>query len=119
MNHTVPECLTIIQEGSRIYTPVRLGFPRETLDGANHMGHAIPKDTLVIMNLFAGNRDANAFDQPEKFLPERWLDGRKGRTDLPHEGGDKLGVPHLTYGAGRRVCPVIDSKFSSRPHTPQ
>lgn len=63
------------------------------------------------MNLFAGNRDPTAFDQPEKFLPERWLDGRKGRTDLPGEGGDKLGVPHLTYGAGRRVCPGIDSKF--------
>ena len=37
---------TIIQEGSRIYTPVRLGFPRETLDGASHMGHKIPKDTV-------------------------------------------------------------------------
>ena len=66
---------------------------------------------LVIMNLFAGNRDPTAFDRPDEFLPERWVDGRKGRTDLPGEGGDKLGVPHLTYGAGRRVCPGIDSKF--------
>lgn len=65
---------------------------------------------LVIMNLFACNRDPTAFDRPNEFLPERWLDGRKGRTDLLGEGGDKLGVPHLTYGAGRRVCPGIDSK---------
>lgn len=64
------------------------------------------------MNLFAGNRDPAAFDRPNEFLPERWLDGRKGRTDLLDEGGEKLGVPHLTYGAGRRVCPGIDSKFS-------
>lgn len=63
------------------------------------------------MNLFAGNRDPTAFDRPDEFLPERWLDGRKGRTDLFGEGGDKLGVPHLTYGAGRRVCPGIDSKY--------
>ena len=68
-------------------------------------------DQLVIMNLFAGNRDPTAFDQPDEFLPERWLDGRKGRTDLFGEGGNKLGVPHLTYGAGRRVCPGIDSKY--------
>lgn len=68
-------------------------------------------DQLVIMNLFAGNRDPIAFDRPDEFLPERWLDGRKGRTDLFGEGGDKLGVPHLTYGAGRRVCPGIDSKY--------
>ena len=60
------------------------------------------------MNLFAGNRDPTAFDRPDEFLPERWLDGRKGRTDQFGEGGNKLGVPHLTYGAGRRVCPGID-----------
>ncbi|KFY83171.1 hypothetical protein V498_08256 [Pseudogymnoascus sp. VKM F-4517 (FW-2822)] len=95
-------------EGSRLFTPVRLGFPRQTLDGASYMGHKIPKDTLVIMNLFAGNRDPIAFDRPDEFVPERWLDGRKGRTDQLGEGGEKLGVPHLTYGAGRRVCPGID-----------
>ena len=66
---------------------------------------------LVIMNLFAGNRDPIAFDRPDEFLPERWLDGRKGRDDLVGGSSDKLGVPHLTYGAGRRVCPGIDSMF--------
>lgn len=64
---------------------------------------------LVIMNLMAGNRDPVAFNHPEEFIPERWLDGRKGRTDLPGQGGEKLGVAHLTYGCGRRVCPGIDS----------
>lgn len=66
---------------------------------------------LVIMNLFAGNRDPVAFDRPDEYLPERWMGGRKGRTDLTTEGGDKLGVTHLTYGAGRRVCPGIDSEL--------
>lgn len=67
------------------------------------------------MNLFACNRDPATFDRPEEYLPERWVNGRKGRTDLFTEGGDKLGVPHLTYGAGRRVCPGIDSKSCSSP----
>ena len=66
---------------------------------------------LVIMNLFAANHDPTAFDRPNEFLPERWLDGRKGRTDILGGGTDKLGVPHLTYGAGRRVCPGIDGKL--------
>ena len=73
-------------------------------------GRLISPAQLVIMNLFAGNRDSKAFDRPDEFLPERWLYGRKGRTDLLGGGGDKIGVPHLTYGAGRRVCPGIDSK---------
>lgn len=67
-----------------------------------------PRARLVIMSLFAGNRDPTAFGRPDEFLSERWLDGRKGRTDLFGEGGDKLGVPHWTYGTGRRVCPGID-----------
>jgi hypothetical protein len=43
-------------------------------------------------------------------------------SDCPHNqerfrnlsGGntDKLGMPHLTYGPGRRVCPGSDSKYS-------
>ena len=37
---------TTKQEGSRMFTPVRLGFPRQTLDGANYMGHKIPKDMV-------------------------------------------------------------------------
>ncbi|KID96534.1 Cytochrome P450, partial [Metarhizium majus ARSEF 297] len=95
-------------EGSRIYTPVRLGFPRQTLDGASYDGHEIPPGMLVIMNLMAANRDPISFDNPNEFIPERWLNGRKGRTDSFTEGGDKLGVTHLTYGCGRRVCPGID-----------
>lgn len=95
-------------EGSRMYTPVRLGFPRQTLEGASYEGKQIPKDMLVICNLMAANRDPTAFDRPNEYLPERWLDGRKGRTDMPGEGGAKLGVTHLTYGCGRRVCPGID-----------
>ena len=63
------------------------------------------------MNLFVGNRDPTTFDRPDEFLLGRWLDGRKGRTNLFGEVGDKLGVPHLTYGAGRRVCPGINSKY--------
>lgn len=34
------------QEGSRIYTPVRLGFPRQTLNGASYNGQKIPKDMV-------------------------------------------------------------------------
>jgi hypothetical protein len=38
-----------IQEGSRIYTPVRLGFPRQTLDGASYNGNTIPKGMVRLV----------------------------------------------------------------------
>lgn len=43
---TLTDCMVILQEGSRIYTPVRLGFPRQTLDGASYNGQKIPKDMV-------------------------------------------------------------------------
>ena len=39
----------VSQEGSRIYTPVRLGFPRQTLDGATYNGQKIPKDMVCVI----------------------------------------------------------------------
>ncbi|KAF5139474.1 Phenylacetate 2-hydroxylase [Metarhizium anisopliae] len=88
---------------------------RETYNGEPPKPHEYDRveyvkalHTLVIMNLMAANRDPISFDNPNEFIPERWLNGRKGRTDSFTEGGDKLGVTHLTYGCGRRVCPGID-----------
>ncbi|PIA93466.1 3-hydroxyphenylacetate 6-hydroxylase [Cercospora beticola] len=95
-------------EGSRVYTPVRLGFPRETLEGATYRGMKIPKGTLTIMNLYSANHDPNVFDYPDDFRPERWMNGHKGRTDMLEAPGDKIGVPILTFGAGRRACPGFE-----------
>jgi hypothetical protein len=61
------------------------------------------------MNLYAANHDPNVFDYPEEFRPERWMNGHLGRTDIPGPVGDKMGVPFLTFGAGRRSCPGFES----------
>lgn len=56
------------------------------------------------MNCCACNRDPAFFDEPEIFIPECC------RTDRIAAEAEKIGVTHLTYGAGRRVCPGGDSK---------
>ncbi|KAF8582383.1 putative cytochrome P450 phenylacetate 2-hydroxylase [Ramaria rubella] len=95
-------------EGSRYYVPVRLGFPRQTVAETTYNGVKIPSGVLVIMNCFACNRDPAAYDSPDEFIPERWMNGHTGKTDSIEKSVEKLGVPHLTYGAGRRVCPGIE-----------
>ena len=40
----------MIQERSRIFTPVRLGFPREILEGASYTGHNILKDMVRLLS---------------------------------------------------------------------
>ncbi|KAJ7664419.1 putative cytochrome P450 phenylacetate 2-hydroxylase [Mycena polygramma] len=88
-------------EAGRYFTSVRLGFPRETNEDVVVDGVFIPKGVLVVYNSYQINRDAQRYDLPDEFIPERWMDGHYGRTDMEQP---KVGVPHLTHGAGRRVC---------------
>ncbi|KAJ6557755.1 cytochrome P450 [Mycena capillaripes] len=93
-------------EAGRYYTSIRLGFPRETHEDAVVDGVLIPKGTLVVYNSFQINRDPQRYDYPEEFIPERWMDGHYGRTDIKQP---KVGVPHLNHGAGRRACMGVPS----------
>lgn len=66
---------------------------------------------LTIMNCYVCNRDPSVYDTPDAFIPERWMNGHRGRTDTATVEVEKIGVPHLTFGAGRRIC----SGFESTP----
>ena len=96
-------------EASRFWTTIRSGFPRETVEDVVIDGFLIPKGTLVIYNSFQINRDPVRYDFPDEFVPERWINGHDGRTDQLGWTGPKIGVPHLTHGAGRRMCLGIPS----------
>ncbi|KAJ6600148.1 cytochrome P450 [Mycena sp. CBHHK59/15] len=98
-------------EAGRYFASIRLGFPRETHEDAVVDGVLIPKGVLVVYNSYQINRDPQRYDFPEEFIPERWMAGHYGRTDIKQP---KVGVPHLNHGAGRRVCmgvPNVNKMF--------
>lgn len=95
-------------EAGRIWVPIRLGFFRATDCDSQVDNYSIPEGTPVIYNSFQINRDPAGYDQPDKFIPERWMNGHQGRTDTKVVG-DKIGVPHLGHGAGRRYCLGVPS----------
>ncbi|KAF8169874.1 cytochrome P450 [Mycena galopus ATCC 62051] len=98
-------------EAGRYFASIRLGFPRETHEDVVVDGVLIPKGVLVVYNSYQINRDPQRYDFPEEFVPERWMDGHYGRTDVKQP---KVGVPHLNHGAGRRVCmgvPNVNKMF--------
>ncbi|KAJ6550604.1 cytochrome P450 [Mycena vulgaris] len=70
-------------EAGRYFTSIRLGFPRETHEDFVVDVMFISKGVLI------------------EFVPERWMDGHYGRTDIKQPN---VGVPHLDHGAGRRMC---------------
>lgn len=58
----------------------------------------VPKGTLIAKLMRAPATSATSFVEPERFLPERWLDDR--RPEGPHEPS-----AHQPFGSGPRICP--------------
>lgn len=57
-------------------------------------GYKIPVGSLTLLNLYAANRNPNDFENPEEFIPSRYLSSEnKPRADLP-----------IIFGIGKRAC---------------
>lgn len=89
----------VLKETFRLFPPAPLLLPRETTSTCVIQGFEIQPKTLVYINAWAIGRDPEAWDNPEEFLPERFLDSR-----IDFKGQDFELIP---FGAGRRGCPGI------------
>lgn len=89
----------VIKETLRLHPPIPLLVPRETAQDTDLMGYNIANGTRVMVNVWAIGRDPELWDEPEEFLPERFLDSR-----IDFRGQDFELIP---FGSGRRGCPGI------------
>ncbi|XP_074331301.1 LOW QUALITY PROTEIN: strychnine-11-hydroxylase-like [Apium graveolens] len=87
----------IIKEAFRLHPPVPLLIPHETTEKCTIEGYEIPAKTRVFINTTAISMDPEVWENPEEFIPERFLnspiDFRGQHFEL------------LPFGAGRRGCP--------------
>lgn len=60
------------------YTPITSGFmPRFSYTyGLTLQGHYIPPDTDIAFNLIAMNNRTDVWEEPEKFIPDRFIDNK-------------------------------------------
>jgi cytochrome P450 len=93
----LPYLQAVIKETFRLHPPVPLLLPRRAEATTQVMGHTIPKGARVLVNVWAMGQDKDIWQEPEKFMPERFLERS---TDF--KGGDFELIP---FGAGRRICP--------------
>ncbi|KAI1173366.1 cytochrome P450 [Nemania sp. FL0916] len=72
-------------------------------------GHRIPKGTTVIMNVWEIHHSEEDYEDPDEFIPERYLKHPFGmRLDKAHDPAKmEASSARATYdfGAGRRICP--------------
>ncbi|KAG5568191.1 hypothetical protein H5410_064794 [Solanum commersonii] len=89
----------VIKETFRLHPPDPLLVPRESTEDIKLLGYHIPAKTQVIIDAWTIGRDPLSWENPEDYLPERFLD-----SNIDLKG---LNFELIPFGAGRRGCPGI------------
>ncbi|KAL6285369.1 hypothetical protein ACE6H2_009759 [Prunus campanulata] len=93
----LPYVDAIAKETMRLHPVAPMLVPRLSREDCQIAGYDIPKDTRILVSVWAIGRDPQLWDNPEEFFPERFLG-----KDIDVKGQD---FELLPFGSGRRMCP--------------
>ncbi|GAN04483.1 cytochrome P450 [Mucor ambiguus] len=100
----LPYLQCIIMETLRMRPPAPIAIPHATSKDDVYRNWLIPKDTVVVMNLFAVHQDEERYPDAGAFRPERHMShvlSSQERKIFTQSVEDR---PHLSFSTGRRVC---------------
>lgn len=92
----MPYTEACIREILRYETLTPTNVAHQAMTDTEFAGYSIPKGTLIFTILDGANHDSTAWDKPNEFWPERFLDS-SGKLCLSKD----ISMP---FGAGRRLC---------------
>ncbi|KAK9104256.1 hypothetical protein Scep_021102 [Stephania cephalantha] len=92
------------KETFRLHSPVTLLIPHRATETCQVMNYTIPKDSQILINTYAIQRDPEVWEDPSSFRPERFMN-----SSMDYQGNDFRYIP---FGAGRRICPALS--FASK-----
>ncbi|KAH8202393.1 hypothetical protein TruAng_003466 [Truncatella angustata] len=90
----LPYLNAAIEESLRYCPPAAFGLPRDS-PGEYVDGEYIPKGTIVSTDMFLMSRDPRSFDDPDVFLPDRWIDKKNPMTET---------LRGFAFTVGPRAC---------------
>ncbi|XP_008390127.2 geraniol 8-hydroxylase-like [Malus domestica] len=93
----LPYLQAIIKETFRLYPAAPLLIPRKAETDVEICGYVVPKGAQVFVNAWAIGRDPVIWDNPDSFVPERFLG-----SEIDFTGKNFELIP---FGGGRRMCP--------------
>uniref|UniRef100_A0A2N9H773 Cytochrome P450 n=1 Tax=Fagus sylvatica TaxID=28930 RepID=A0A2N9H773_FAGSY len=88
----------VIKETFRLRPPLPFLLPRAPSQSTTIGGYYVPKDTRVMLNVWAIHRDPKLWENPLEFQPERFLND-PGKFDFAGNNFE-----YLPFGSGRRIC---------------
>ncbi|XP_071717879.1 cytochrome P450 76T24-like [Rutidosis leptorrhynchoides] len=96
----LPYLQAIIKETLRLHPPAPFLIPHQAVHDIEVQGSIVPKNAQVLCNVWAMGRDPDVWTDPERFMPERFLD-----VEIEYKGQNFELIP---FGAGRRICPGLN-----------
>ncbi|CAN8258601.1 unnamed protein product [Cochlearia groenlandica] len=103
----LPYLQAVVKEGLRMYPPAPL-LVRMFQENCELKGFHVPKETLLIVNLYALMRDPDSWEDPNEFKPERFLTcSKSGQEGEVREQAMK----YIPFGFGRRGCPGLNLAY--------
>ncbi|XP_021716536.1 cytochrome P450 71A1-like [Chenopodium quinoa] len=111
----LPYIRAIAKETMRLHPVAPMLVPRMAREHVKIKGYDIPKGCVVFVNTFTIQRDPEVYENPDEFLPERFLG-----NNIDVKGRD---FELLPFGSGRRMCPgyslglkVIETSLANLLH---
>ncbi|XP_020085304.1 cytochrome P450 76A1 [Ananas comosus] len=98
----LPYLKGVINETLRLHPPLPFLVPHKSLKPCTLLGHGIPCDTQVFVNVWALGRDPSTWPEPEVFDPARFAPENPAAADYKGHHYE-----FLPFGSGRRKCPAI------------
>lgn len=97
----LPYVSGVIKEVLRLRPITALGAPHYSTQPEVIDGYVIPKNSMIFMNQWGMLHDPDSYDQPDTFMPERFLTSPFGTKP----GADDTGrSKDIYFGGGRRIC---------------
>ena len=94
----LPYTCAVIKEAMRLHPSVGLLMERHVpAQGAEICGKYIPGGTIVGINPWVLQHDPDVYEDPETFLPERWLNADAEKLA-------QMEASFISFGAGSRTC---------------
>ncbi|KAG2214325.1 hypothetical protein INT47_000881 [Mucor saturninus] len=101
----LPYCISVIKECMRYKPTTPFGLIHVNRHELKVDGYTIPEGSSIISNMDSIHKRPEIYPEPEKFLPERFLNNL--RTMQSAANGKIEDRDHYNFGWGRRICPGI------------
>lgn len=95
----------VVLEALRRHPPGHFSIPRSVTEDTIFDGYLIPREALVNFTVADMGWDPNVWEDPMRFMPERFIPEEGGEVEFDVKGVREIKM--MPFGAGRRVCPAI------------